>query len=72
MFKMFKLFNRFAEPVLSKVEGLKPFKTDSVPDIGPFKVPGSKFKVQRETGLLGAVLGVQRHANSVQVDEKTI
>ena len=48
MFKMFKPFNRFAEPVLSKVEGLKPFKTDSVPDIGP-------FKVQRETGLLHGV-----------------
>ena len=40
MFKTFKLFNRFAP--------LKPFKTDSVPDIGP-------FKVQRETGLLHGV-----------------
>jgi hypothetical protein len=33
MFKMFKLFNRFAEPVLSKVEGFKSLKNGSVPDV---------------------------------------
>jgi len=32
----------------------KMFKTFK-PNIGRFKVPGSKFKVQRETGLLHGV-----------------
>jgi hypothetical protein len=33
MFKMFKPFNRYAEPVLSKVEGFKSLTIESVPAV---------------------------------------
>jgi hypothetical protein len=49
MFKTFKPFNRYAEPVLSKVEGFKPFKTESVSVVSMIpNVNRSRRQLERE------------------------